>query len=41
MICDKEIGVCIGGCLEGWKFFMCNECMCILFKIFIICYFDF
>ncbi|XP_034319044.2 uncharacterized protein [Magallana gigas] len=25
MTCDRETGVCIGGCLEGWKPPMCNE----------------
>lgn len=24
MACDKKTGVCDGGCVDGWKWLMCN-----------------
>lgn len=27
-ICDRKIGVCIGGCVKGWKPPLCNEGTC-------------
>lgn len=39
--CDRETGVCIRGCLEGWNPPMCNERTCTLFKTLTICHSDF
>lgn len=25
MVCDKNIGECDGGCVDGWRWFMCNK----------------
>lgn len=39
--CDRNSGVCTGGCVEGRKPPLCNEGRCILFKTLAIFHSDF